>query len=222
MSEIPATERTQLTRAKHKGRSDRDTVNAILDAALVGQLAWADDSGQPFVVPIAFARDGDRLLFHGSTGAGSLRQAAAGRPVCFSVTLLEGLVLARSAFESSMHYRSVNAFGTCRQLDGDEQTAALEIVTQRLLPGRAASLRPMTAKEVAATLVLELPLVEVSAKVSDAWPHDEAADLQWPVWAGVVPLQTKLGQPLAAPDLAAEFAALPTLLDPAALLPRAR
>lgn len=220
MNEFSETDRTRLTRTKHKGRFDRATAYSILDACLVGQLAWADDAGRPFVIPLAYARAGDRLLFHGSTGAGGLRQVAAGRPICFSVTMLDGLVLARSAFESSMHYRSVNAFGNCRELAGDEKQIALELISARLLPGRSAALRPTTSKELAATLVLELPLVEVSAKVSSEWPHDTAEDLAWPVWAGVVPIETRLGEPIAAPDLAPEFATLPTAIDQARLFPK--
>lgn len=205
-------ERTELNRLKHKGRSDIADAYAILDGERVGSLGWADESGQPFVIPIAYARRGDELLFHGSTGAGGLRAVAEGRPVCFNVMVLDGLVLARSGYESSMQYRSVSVLGNCRVLADDEKQPALEYITEWLWPGRGATLRPMLAKEVAATQVLALPIAEWSCKVSEAWPTDSEADLDWPVWAGVVPVRRVLGEPLPAPDLKPEFAEVPGYL----------
>jgi nitroimidazol reductase NimA-like FMN-containing flavoprotein (pyridoxamine 5'-phosphate oxidase superfamily) len=201
-------DKTSLTRTKHKGVEDQEQIHSILDASSVGYISWAEEN-QPYLIPLAYVRDGDRLLFHGSTGAGALRKLATGSPCCFSSFVLDGYVLARSAFESSMHYRSVVAFGVCRVLDGEEKVQAMNIVTEGLFPERTATLRPMLDKEIAATLILELPLDEVSAKVSADQPHDEGDDISWPVWAGVVPIHHVLGTPAPADNLMADFETVP-------------
>lgn len=205
-------DKTELKRLKHKGVPDRDQINAMLDATTVGYVSWAEDN-QPYMIPLAYVRDGDRLLFHGSTGAGALRKLAAGSPCCFSSFILDGYVLARSAFESSMHYRSVVAFGTCRVLAGEEKIDAMNRITEGLFPERTATLRPMLEKEIAATLILELPLTEVSAKASGDQPHDEGDDIDWPVWAGVVPIHHVLGEPIAADNLDPAFNIVPDYLS---------
>jgi nitroimidazol reductase NimA-like FMN-containing flavoprotein (pyridoxamine 5'-phosphate oxidase superfamily) len=197
--DIPApgsSERTRVRRIPEKAVEGRGTVEAILDAGLVAHVGIVDDLGQPFVLPVAYARDGDRLLFHGSTGSRLFRLLADGAPACVTVTLLDGLVLARSAFESSMHYRGVMALGTCTVLEGDERDDALRLISDHLLPGRWDDIRPPSRKELAATFVLALPLDEVSAKVSDAMPDDLPEDLDRPVWGGVIPIRESFGAPV--------------------------
>jgi hypothetical protein len=160
-----------------------------------------DADGQIYVLPVAFARDGDDLLIHGSTGSRLFRALAAGAPTCVTVTLLDGMVLARSAFESSMHYRSAMMFGTCEVVRADDIGRCLEVLTEHLMPGRWAELRPPTAKELAATTLLRMPLREWSVKVSDGWPDDPDEDLSEPVWAGVLPIESSFGTPVPTPDL---------------------
>ena len=193
------TERTRVRRLPELAHNDRLTLDAILDAALVAHVAIAEDSG-PVVLPMACARDGDRLLVHGSTGSRLMRALAAGSPSCTTITLLDGAVYARSAFASSMHYRSAILFGRYSLVV--DQLNALEVLTERLLPGRWSELRRPTGKELAATAVLAVPLLEWSVKVSDGWPDDDPADLDAPVWAGVVPCCPTWGPALDAPDLA--------------------
>lgn len=191
---------TSLTRLPEKASTDRAELNRLLDTCLVGHLGFAVED-QPVVLPTAIARDGDRVLMHGSTGSGWMRRVATGCCVCLAVTSLEGVVVARSAFESSMHYRSAVIFGSCSRLEGDEKTEALDVITDHLLPGRVAEVRRPTVKELAATLVLALPLGQWSLKLSDGWPEDPPEDVEGPAWAGVVPLHTSYGEPAAAPDL---------------------
>ncbi|HEY9392086.1 MAG TPA: pyridoxamine 5'-phosphate oxidase family protein [Mycobacteriales bacterium] len=197
---IPVTDRTRLRQVKHKASDDRSMLYRILDAGHVGHLAIVQD-GQPYVLPVAYGRDGDRVLLHGSTGSRLFRTLATGAPTCLEVTLVDGLVLARSGFETSMHYRSVMVLGRCAVLPADQKLAAMERITEHILPGRWAQLRPPKPRELAATMLLALPLTEVSVKVSDAPPDDFAEDLDFPVWAGVVPLRTVTGIPVPAPDL---------------------
>lgn len=173
----------------------------MLDAGRVAHLAVHDESGQPYVVPVAYARDGDVVLFHGSTASRLFRSLSDGAATCLTVTLLDGLVLARSVFESSMHYRSAMVLGTATPLEHRDKVSALERISEHLMPGRWADARQPNRKELAATLVLSLPLTEWSLKVSDGPPDDVQDDLDLPVWAGVVPLHTSVGPPVAAPDL---------------------
>ncbi len=184
--------RTRLRRLPEKAVSDRAVLHAILDA---GRVAHVGIEG-PFVLPVGYARDGDRVLVHGSTGSRLMRALAAGTPACLTVTLLDGLVLARSAFESSMNYRCAMAFGTFSTLEGDEKLAGLRTLTDHLLPDRWSLLRPPLPKELAATLVLAMPLTEWSVKVSDGPPDDPPEDRDWPVWAGVIPIVETLGDPV--------------------------
>ena len=190
-----SSERTRVRRIPEKAVEDRTVLNAILDAGLVAHVGIVDASGQPYVVPVAYARDGDRLLFHGSTGSRLFRQLADGAPTCVTITLHDGLVLARSAFESSMHYRGVIALGTCSVLDGDDRDRALRLISDHLLPGRWDDIRSPSKKELAATLVLGLPLDEVSVKVSDQMPEDDPQDVDRPVWGGIVPITESFGTP---------------------------
>jgi len=194
------TDRTRIRRAPYKATTELSDLYAVLDAAKVAHVAFVHD-GYPVNLPVASARDGDRLLLHGSTGSRMFRSLAAGTPVCATVTLLDGLVLARSAFESSMHYRSAMVFGACTQLDGEAKLAGLRAMTEAWMPGRWDTLRETNKRELAATLVMELPLDEWSVKLSSTDPDDPDSDLDEPVWAGVLPIVSSYGEPVPAPDL---------------------
>lgn len=191
---------TALTRLPELGSSDRAELDALLDVATVGHVAFVR-SGSPVVIPTAVARDGDVLLMHGSTGAGWMRALADGREVAVAVTSVEGLVVARSAFESSMLYRSAVLFGSCSTVVEEDKRRALDLLTNHLIPGRVAEVREPSPKELAATLVLSLPISRWSLKISDGWPEDPEDDVAGPAWAGVVPLETRFGTPAEAPDL---------------------
>jgi nitroimidazol reductase NimA-like FMN-containing flavoprotein (pyridoxamine 5'-phosphate oxidase superfamily) len=196
-----------VRRLPEKAVTDAEVLRAILDAGLVAHVAVVDESGQPFVLPCGYARDGDRLLLHGSTASRLFRTLAGGAPSCVTVTLLDGLVLARSAFESSMNYRSVMVLGQFNALDGEEKLAALQRLSDHLLPERWSDIRPPSKKELAATLVLSLPLSECSVKVSADPPEDAPEDLDRPVWAGVVPVLQRFGEPAPAPDMCLDIEA---------------
>lgn len=205
----PATsERTRVRRSPEKQQHDVAARDAVLAAALTGVVAVVDD-GQPFALPVAVAPDADpatgaaRLLVHGSTGSRLFRLLATGAPACLTVTLLDGLVLARSQFESSMHYRSVVVLGRFAPVAADDTARALTVLTEHLMPGRSADARAASRKEAAATLVLAVGLDEWSLKVSAGEPDDDPADLDRPVWAGVVPMHHVWGEPRPAADLRA-------------------
>ncbi|MEO8106142.1 MAG: pyridoxamine 5'-phosphate oxidase family protein [Actinomycetes bacterium] len=203
-ADLPApgsTDRTTVRRLAEKAVNDRATGYAILDAGFVAHVSVTDDSGQPYVVPVGYARDGDCVLFHGSTGSRLFRGLADGQLTCLTVTLLDGMVLARSTFESSMNYRGVMVLGRCTVLDGEVKDRALEVITEHLLPGRWSEARHPNKKELAATLVVSLPLAEMSVKVSAGPPEDEDDDVPLPIWAGVVPLRESFGEAEDAPDL---------------------
>lgn len=190
-----------MTRLREKERTERAELDALLDSAVVGHFALADPERGPVVIPTAVVRDGDRVLAHGSTGSRWMRALADGRPTCLAVTALDGLVVARSAFESSLHYRSAVLFGRCAALAGAEQDAALDLITEALIPGRTAEVRRPTRRELSATLVLALPIAEWSLKVSAGWPDDPPEDVAGDAWAGVVPVERRYGTPRPAPDL---------------------
>ena len=180
--------------------ADRAALDRLLRDAVVGHVAFVE-AGRPAVMPIALVPDGDTLLLHGSTGSWWLRRLATGIPVTVSVAVVDGLVFARSAFESSMRYRSAVLFGSCTVVEGEEKLAALDIVTTGLLPGRLAELRGHNRKEVAATLVLRMQVDEWTFKVSTRWPEDPDEDVAGDAWAGVLPILTTYGEPEPAPDL---------------------
>ncbi len=196
----PATSgRTRVRRLPERQQTDRAAIEAALDEAIMAHVGVVRD-GWPVVLPFACARDGDHLLLHGSTGAGVLRGLQQGVPVCVTVTHLDALVVARSAFDNSMNYRCVVAYGVPEVLSGEAQGRALEVLTDHLLPGRVAEVRASTPRELAATLVLRLPLDEVSLKVRTG-PPTPAPGEDPSVWAGVVPLTIAAGPPLPAPDV---------------------
>jgi nitroimidazol reductase NimA-like FMN-containing flavoprotein (pyridoxamine 5'-phosphate oxidase superfamily) len=188
------------TRLAEQASRDRGELDALLDEVLVAHVGLTLAEG-PLVLPIGFARDGDRLLFHGSTGSRWLRALAAGVDACVSVTALDGVKVARSAFESGMRYRSACLFGRCTALPAPEAASALELLTDRLLPGRTGEVRPSTPRELAATLVLAFPVAEWSLKASPGFPEDPESDVAGDAWAGVVPMWTAYGDPVPNPDL---------------------
>jgi nitroimidazol reductase NimA-like FMN-containing flavoprotein (pyridoxamine 5'-phosphate oxidase superfamily) len=188
----------RIRRLAERQTSDRDALFELLDGELVGHLA-AVVAGQPIVVPMGYARVGEHVLVHGSTGGGfALRAAAEQATVAFAVTALDGLVFARSLFDSSMNYRSAVAYGVLEPVGDDEAEAALLALSERLMPGRAAEVRPMVRKETAATRVLRLPLDDVVMKVRAAGASESADDGEdHSTWAGVVPLERTWGTPVA-------------------------
>lgn len=192
--------RTRLRRLPEKAAYDAATLNAILDAMPLAHVGHLVD-GAPVVTPTLQWRQGDRLFWHGSA-ASRLMRAAAGAEVCVTVTLLDGMVLARSGLEHSVTYRSAMVFGRAEPVTGTAKAAALEEMFDRLFPGRWPQLRPMTAQEAKATAVLSLPLTEATSKVSTGYPEEPEADRDWPVWAGIVPLSMVTGTPEPAPGLA--------------------
>jgi nitroimidazol reductase NimA-like FMN-containing flavoprotein (pyridoxamine 5'-phosphate oxidase superfamily) len=187
------TERTRVRRLPERGAYDRATVHAILDEGFVCHLGFVVD-GQPYVIPTGYARVGETIYLHGSTG--SRLGLRPGMDVCVTVTLLDGLVLARSAFHHSMNYRSVMALGRTRAVTGpEEKEAALRALVEHIVPGRSAEVRGGNRRELAATAVLALPLSEVSAKVRTGPPKDDDEDYTLPFWAGVLPLSLVPGPP---------------------------
>jgi len=208
-SHLGTTERTKVRRAPERAHTDRQALADVLDAGLIAHVGIVDDSGQPFVLPVAYARDGDRVIIHGSTASRLFRQLAAGTPACLSVTLLDGIVVARSAFESSMNYRSALVLGRFTRLEGEDAATAVSVITEHLIPGRTVEVRANLKKELAATLVLSLDLTEASVKIRVGGPIDDAIDLGTPVWAGVVPLRQVSAAPIAA-DAAASELPIPT------------
>lgn len=191
---------TRVRRLPEKERSDREALDAILDAARVAHVALVDGA-QVVNIPVGCARDADTLLLHGSTGSRLFRLMASGVPVSATITLLDGMVLARSSFESSMHYRSAMIFGVATRLADADKEAALRVMSEAWLPGRWDTLRAPHARELAATMVLALPLDRWSVKISDGPPDDPDDDLDAPVWAGVWPIVSSWGAPVPAPDL---------------------
>jgi len=197
------TARTRLRRRPARAAYDRATVYAILDEALICHVGFSVDA-QPYVIPTIHARVGDQLYMHGAAASRMMRALGEGIPACVTVTLLDSLVLARSAFHHSMNYRSVVVLGTATTVtDHAERLAALEAIVEHVVPRRWREVRPPNAKELRATAVLRLPLREVSAKVRTGPPIDDADDLALDVWAGVLPLRTVVGPPVADPLLAA-------------------
>jgi nitroimidazol reductase NimA-like FMN-containing flavoprotein (pyridoxamine 5'-phosphate oxidase superfamily) len=194
--------RTKVRRMPVRAHYEREAIEAILDEALVAHIGFVHDD-QPYVIPTLHARVGELVYFHGSAGSRTIRALAGGVPMCLTVTLLDGLVLARSAVHHSVNYRSAMIFGTARAVQGDaEHAAALRAFTERLVPGRWEEVRPPTEKELKAIRVLALPLHESSAKIRTGPPLDDEEDYELDAWAGVIPLRLTAGAPLADPRLA--------------------
>jgi len=190
------TERTRVIREPHRGAYDRETIYKILDEGFVCHVGFAVD-GQPYVIPTMFARVGDSIYFHGSAASRMLRGVSEGLSVCITVTLVDGLVLARSVFNHSMNYRSVVALGKATLIDAaEEKLTALRAFTEKILPGRWNDARQPSEKELKATSILRLPLSEVSAKMRAGPVEDDATDYALGVWAGIIPLQLSPGAPL--------------------------
>lgn len=204
-SSLDITPRTQIKRLPQRGEYDRSMVYQILDEGLICHVGFVVE-GQPFVIPTAYGRIDDRLYIHGSPASRMLRSLKQGIEVCVTVTLLDGLVLARSAFHHSMNYRSVVIFGTATLIeDVDEKSVALQAFTNHIISDRWAEVRPATAQELAGTLVLSIPLHEASAKIRTGQPKDDEDDYVLPVWAGELPLRVVVDQPVPDPRLLPEI-----------------
>lgn len=196
MENFKPTEKTRLRRLPKRGEFDRAAVYAILDEGFVCHVGFVVD-GQPFVIPTGYARDGNQLFIHGSQASRMLRELRGGVEVCVTVTLIDGLVMARSAFHHSMNYRSVVILGRAQVVDEPaEKMKALHSLTEHMAPGRWEQARKPNESEMKATMVLKLPLVEVSAKVRTGPPVDDEEDYSLPVWAGVLPLTVATGTPV--------------------------
>jgi uncharacterized protein len=194
---IAATERTKVRRLPARANYDREFIAAVLDEALSCHVGFAID-GRPWVVPTIHARVDDRLYLHGAVANHMLGSLADGIEACVTVTIIDGLVLARSAFHHSMNYRSVMIFGRATPVDDpEEKKAALHALVEHVVPGRSADAREPSAKELRTTLVLALPINEASAKVRTGGPIDDDEDLELPVWAGQLPVTTNFGGPIA-------------------------
>jgi uncharacterized protein len=196
VARTPAT----IRRLPEKSVEDRAVIDAILDEGFVCHVAYLID-GRPVVIPTLYVRDGDACLLHGSTASGIAAAARRGSPLSIAVTLVDGLVVARSGFESSVNYRSVVIHGHGTVLSGDAHARALDLMVEGLIPGRLAEIRPPTDIELRKTAVVSVPLDTVSAKVSAGPPEDDIADIGTGVWAGVVPMTTTYGDPEPSPDL---------------------
>jgi nitroimidazol reductase NimA-like FMN-containing flavoprotein (pyridoxamine 5'-phosphate oxidase superfamily) len=183
------TKRTELRRIPNRGSHDWETINQILDAGFLAHVGFCVD-GQPFVIPTLYGRDGEKLYLHGSAVSRMLRELETGIPTCVTVTLVDGLVLARSAFHHSMNYRSVVAFGSAGKIaDPEQKVESLRIISEHIIPGRWADVRQPSEKELKATTVLEFSISEASAKVRSGPPLDDESDYELAVWAGVLPLK---------------------------------
>ena len=190
------TKRTELRRIPDRGSHDWGAINQILDAGFLAHVGFCVD-GQPFVIPTLYGRDGEKLYLHGSAASRMLRELETGIPACVTVTLVDGLVLARSAFDHSMNYRAVVAFGSARKVaDPGQKVKSLRIISEHLIAGRWADVRGPSEKELKATTVLEFSIDEASSKVRSGPPLDDESDYGLPVWAGILPLEMKSRPPI--------------------------
>ena len=201
MQEIKKTPRSRVKRKHYRGNYDFDAVAAILDAGFICHVGYNID-GKPYVTPTSYWREGERVYWHGSSASRMLRTQSKGIDVCVTVTHVDGLVMARSAFNHSINYRSVMLFGLAEKVeDEDYKARVLETFTEKLFSGRWKELRPVTPKELKATTVLHMRIEEGSAKIRTGDPGDDEEDYAWPVWAGVVPLTVQAGKVLPCPRL---------------------
>lgn len=194
MKAFEKTNRNQVKRIPKRGHYDRPTIYGILDNACVGHVGFSLE-GQPFVIPTIYGRDGETLYLHGATTSRMLVALQQGLPVCITVTHIDGLVLARSAFHHSMNYRSAVIFGKARLVEGEEKIKALEVISEQILPGRWEEVRGPNTKELKATSVLALEIEQASAKIRTGPPGDEKEDYDLPIWAGVLPIKSVYGPP---------------------------
>jgi nitroimidazol reductase NimA-like FMN-containing flavoprotein (pyridoxamine 5'-phosphate oxidase superfamily) len=196
----PFSDDVRVRRVPDRGNYDREVINEIADAGLVAHVATVR-AGQPIVIPMFCVRDRDQLLLHGAPAAGVLRRAGSdGASICVEMTVLDGIVLARSSFHHSMNYRSLVVLGTPEEVtDPSEKSDALEMFVERLVPGRQAELRPTTEKEIQGTAVFRLSLDEASAKIRTGPPVDDEEDYELDIWAGVVPVRRNIGEPIPDP-----------------------
>lgn len=198
----PASDRVRLRRRRERGSHERAAIDAILDEALIAHLGIADEHGQPFVIPTLHARRGDVVYLHGSTASRTLRALRAGAPACLTVSLLDGLVLARAAMHHSANYRSAMLLGQAVAVQSPaEKLTALEAIVEHIVPGRWAEARRPSENELKATSVLALPIDEASAKVRTGPPMDDEEDYGLPVWAGVIPIVSEAREPQPDPRL---------------------
>jgi len=196
----PVSERSRVKRLPDRAAYDAASVHAVLDAAMVGHVGFVS-AGRPLVIPMIYGRDGDVLYLHGSVASRLQRTLANGVDVCLTVTVVDGLVLARSAFHHSMNYRSAVVLGRAALVPPDQKTHALRVISEHLVPGRWDEVRPPSAIELKQTSVLRLPIEEASAKARTGGPIDDPDDLALAVWAGVLPCTTTWGEPVPAADL---------------------
>jgi nitroimidazol reductase NimA-like FMN-containing flavoprotein (pyridoxamine 5'-phosphate oxidase superfamily) len=210
----PASDRVRLRRKRERGNYERSTIDAILDEGLLAHLGIVEEDGQPVVIPTLHARCGDVVYCHGSVASRTLRALKGGAPACLTVTLVDGLVLARAAMHHSANYRSVVLMGRATSIeDPQEKLSALRATVEHIIPGRWEDVRAPNEKELQATAVLAIPISEASAKVRTGPPLDEEEDYALEAWAGVIPLQFKAGPPLADPRLSADIELPPYALD---------
>ena len=220
MEKLTQTARTTLKRLPKRAAFDRESINQILDEGFICHVGFAVD-GQTFVIPTGYARAGDRLFIHGSQASRMLRTVGQGIDVCLTVTLIDGLVLARSAFHHSMNYRSVVVFGRAAVVDErEEKLAALLALSEHMIPGRWADVREPTERELQLTTVLSLPLDEASAKVRTGPPLDDEEDYEMDVWAGVIPLRLEATDPVPDPRLPTGIEPPPYALGYSRLAPK--
>jgi uncharacterized protein len=213
MNQDGPTKRTQVMRLPKRGDYSEETIYSILDAGFLCHVGFVVD-GQPFVIPTGYGRNGSTLYVHGSAASRMLRTLASGVEVCVTVTLLDSLVLARSAFHHSMNYRSVVLFGTATLVESpEEKTEALRVISEQIVPGRWAEVRWPAEQELKATKVLALPITEASAKVRTGPPLDDEEDYALPMWAGILPLSVHAGTPVPDPRLPAGVTVPNYLLD---------
>ena len=198
----PPSERVRLRRKRERGSHRREVIDAILDEALIAHLGIVEPDGQPIVTPTLHARDGDLIYCHGAVASRTLRTLESGAPACLTVSLLDGLVLARSAMHHSANYRSVMVLGTARAImDPSEKLAALRAIIEHIVPGRWEQVREPDEKELKATAVLALPIEEASAKIRNGGPADDEEDLALDAWAGTLPLRMRTEPPTPEPGL---------------------
>lgn len=200
MSNYPINERNKVKRVPKRAHYDREVIYQVLDATFhchVGLVA----NDQPFVIPTAFGRQGDKIYLHGATTSRMMVHGGEGFPVCITVTMVDGIVLARSAFHHSMNYRSAVIFGKAKEVAAKDKEAALKVISDQILPGRWEESRLPTEKELKATTVLEVTIEQGSAKIRTGPPKDDVPDYELPIWAGVLPMETKYMAPVSDPEL---------------------